>query len=98
MNVSATMGTEEVDSVVKVRCDSELLHIMDTCDNSIDINECTSGTHSCVNAECHNSNGSYWCLCVYGFYQNNSSDNQSACSKLIFILSNMYHQVVEFTI
>ena len=85
MIASVTMDTEEVDSVVKVRCDSELLYIVDTYNNSIDINECTSGTHSCVNAECQNSNGRYSCLCEYGFFQNNSSDNQSACSKLIHL-------------
>ena len=49
----------------------------------IDINECLSGAHSCVNADCQNNNGSYSCLCEEGFYHSNSSDRQSICSKLI---------------
>ena len=47
----------------------------------IDINECTIGTHKCINAECVNNNGTYSCSCEHGFYQSDPSAKQSACSK-----------------
>ena len=36
--------------------------------NITDIDECDKGIHECSeNAECHDTDGSYWCECWSGF-------------------------------
>ena len=45
-----------------------MLFTSNTTHPSIDIDECTSGNNSCDdNAECHDTDGSYWCQCLPGF-------------------------------
>ena len=45
-----------------------MLFTCNTTHLSIDIDECTSGSNTCDdNAECHDTDGSYWCQCLPGF-------------------------------
>ena len=45
----------------------------------LDVNECTSDTHNChnVNTECHNTKGSYKCICKVGY----TGDGKSCTGK-----------------
>ena len=59
-----------------------------------DIDECSEGTHTCdtENGYCNNTEGSYLCLCNYGYSPNGTRNNNSSsdtwnniCSKLVFL-------------
>ena len=47
-----------------------------------DIDECSLGSHGCINSQCVNGNGSYSCVCLTGFVHSDASNSQSPCGKL----------------
>ena len=72
----------------------QLLTLLFSVLNLLDVNECTNGTHNCDNnASCQNSVGSFNCSCNHGY-----AGNGTTCFGMAFIEYYAYNSLCMFPI